>query len=144
MKAFKDNDRIIMILDDETYRSFEYKGRKALAIEKTCKELEDIISETSKIGTVQALSAPVQMKEGKSKSEEIRRVFEKDIETASVAEVGNFLFKLRKDPKAQKIIERRYGHVSMDFVIHCKGERELKELAYDLLSIIPTLKGRGL
>ena len=133
MEAFKDNDRIIMVLDEETYRSFEYKGRKALAIEKTCKKLEDIISETSKIGTVQALSAPVQMKEGKSKSEEIRPVFEKDIETATVAEVGNFLFKLRKDPKAQKIIERRYGHVTMDFVIHCKGERELKELAYDLL-----------
>ncbi len=32
MEAFKNNDRIIMVLDDETYKSFEYKGRKALSI----------------------------------------------------------------------------------------------------------------
>ena len=134
MEAFKDHDRIIMVLDKETYRSFEYMGRKALAIEKPCKELESIVSETTQIGAVKSLSAPVQIKgERKEKKEEVKVAFGKDIETATVAEVGNFLYKLRKDPKAQKIIERRYGNVSMDFVIHCKGERELKELAYDLL-----------
>ena len=134
MEAFKDNDRIIMVLGDETYRSFEYKGRKALAIERPCKELESIVSETTQIGAVKSLSAPVQIKgERKEKKEEVKVAFGKDIETATVAEVGNFLYKLRKDLKAQKIIERRYGNVSMDFVIHCKGERELKELAYDLL-----------
>ena len=133
MEAFKDNDRLIIVLDNETYRSFEYKGRKALAIEKPCKELESIVSEKTQIGAVKSLSAPERIKVERKEKEEVKVAFEKDIETASVAEVGNFLFKLRKDPKAQKIIERRYGHVSMDFVIHCKGERELKELAYDLL-----------
>ena len=133
MEAFKDNDRLIMVLDDETYRSFEYKGRKALAIEKPCEELEYIVSKSTHIGSVQALSAPIRIKEERKDKEKAKITFEKDIETATVAEVGNFLYQMRKDPKVQKIIEKKYGHVTMDFVIHCKGERELKELTYDLL-----------
>ena len=138
MEAFRDKDRIIMILDGETYKTFEYKGKKALAIEKPCKELEGLVSEAP-LGSVQALSAPVAIKENKEGKREKavpiaeKAGFRKDIATCTIAEVGNFLYKMRKDPRAQKAIEKRFGHVTMDFVIHCKGEKELKELAYALL-----------
>lgn len=146
MDAFKDNDRLVLVLGEEKVKTFEYQGKQALVL-ATNEKLEEMISEGRELGSIEALKAPTEQKKDvlKEKSEKIgssqatkdspktRPVFGKDIETASLREIAIYLMKLKNDEKAKRAIEKMFGRVSMDFVVHCKGERDLKRLMYAVI-----------
>ena len=146
MDAFKDNGRLVLVLGDEQVKTFEYQGKQALVLASN-EKLEEMLSEGRELGSIEALKAPAeQRKEALTEKREkvdspqvermspkTRPVFDKDVETASLREIAIFLMKLKNDERAKQAIEKMFGRVSMDFVLHCKGEKDLKRLMYAVI-----------